>query len=372
MRLQEALEEIEDPRMKGKIRHSLADILMMCLIGFICGIPLIEDIVFFFETNQERLRKIVPLKNGVPDRATVYRVLAMIDDRKFEALMIRIMKPYIDKVSGVVAIDGKKARGSASGGSKGVHIVSAWADAIGLCIGQYKTEEKSNEITAIPELLDLLDLKNIIVTIDAMGCQKDICGKISEKGAEYVISLKGNQSTLHDSVRELFEGDCTDEFCKSHEITKTERKVEVDHGRIESRQCFLCTDISWLAQKGEWPGLKGVGMVISRRTVGEETSEERRYFITSLSDVELAAHSIRSHWGVENGLHWTLDTAYNEDKVRNRDGNSAQNLNLLRKLSLNALKTAPLESYKKKMTIKNRQMMCLLSDKVLESVLQHF
>ena len=169
MRLREAPEEIEDTRKKGLVRHSLSDILMMCLIGFICGIQLIEDIVFFFETNYERLCKIVPLKNGVPDRATVYRVLAMLDDRKFEALMVRIMAPYIAKVRGVVAVDGKKVRGSAAGGNNGVHIVSAWADEMGLCLAQYKTEEKSNEITAIPELLDLMDLKNVIVTIDAQA-----------------------------------------------------------------------------------------------------------------------------------------------------------------------------------------------------------
>ena len=372
MRIQEALKEIEDPRVQGRTRHSLTDILMMCLIGFVCGITLIEDIVFFFDTNLERFRKIIPFKNGVPDRNTVYRVLALIDDRKFEEVMVRIMKPYLDKVRGVVAVDGKRICGSACGGNKGVHIVSAWADEIGLCLAQYKTEEKSNEITAIPELLELLDLSGIIVTIDAMGCQKEICSMIMEKKSDYLISLKGNQSTLHEDVKELFEKADDEKFCREYGITQTEQKVEVDHGRIESRKCFLCTNLSWLRQKDDWSGLNGVGMLISRRTVGGITSTEKRYFITSLKDVNMANCALRSHWGVENNLHWTLDTVYNEDKVRNRKGHSAQNLNLLRKLSLNALKTAPLVSCKKKMTVHNRQMLCLLDDKNLNLVLDQF
>ena len=372
MKLYEALKEVEDKRKQVQVLHSLPDILMMCMIGFICGITLIEDIVFFFETNLERFQKIIPLKNGVPKRNTVYRVLAMIDDRQFEQVMMRIMKPYTKNLEGVVAIDGKTIRGSATSGNKGVHVVSAWATTIGLCLAQYKTEEKSNEITAIPELLDLMDLKGIIVTIDAMGCQKDICKKIIEKESDYLISLKGNQSTFRDNVECLFAKAEDVAFQKKYKIEKTAEKLEKDHGRIEIRQCFLCTELSWLEQKEQWAGLKGVGMLISRRIIGEKESEERRYFITSLEDVEKANHSMRAHWGIENNLHWTLDLVFNEDKVRNRSGHSAQNLNMLRKLSLNALKTAPLTSYKKNMTIKNRQMMCLMSDDSLKLVLSQF
>ena len=209
-----------------------------------------------------------------------------------------------------------------------------------MCFGQVKTEEKSNEITAIPELLDLLELKGMIVTIDAMGCQKKIVEKIVEKKAEYVISLKGNQQSIHRDVKEFFEHPCDDAYCQCYHIQRGEYSIEIGHGRIEKRTCYLCSNIDWLSEKDEWANLNGVGMLVCERTVKKigKKSVEQRYFLTSLKDVQKAAFAMRAHWGIENNLHWVLDAILDEDYCLVRKDNAAANLSVLRKIVLNILK----------------------------------
>ena len=305
MKLNEALENIEDPRIERCKKHKLSDILTICLLGFLCGLTDIENIAYWARQSLDTLRKIIPLENGVPSADTILRVLAIMDPKRFEEVLISVTKTYLDELTAkdikeFVAIDGKTVRGSRTKSSKGIHIVSAWANKLNLFLGQVKTDVKSNEITAIPELLDLLDLKNTIITIDAMGCQKNIAKKIVEKKADYVLSLKGNQSTLQTDVEDFFKSMNEPNFVKRYAITKSELTVEKGHGRIEKRQTFLCCSLDWLKCRKDWANLNAIGMTIASRTIGDETTVERQYFISSLTDVEQCKKAFRNHWGIEN------------------------------------------------------------------------
>ncbi len=222
--------------------------------------------------------------------------------------------------------------GSRGAKAKAIHMVSAWANANQLVLGQVKTEEKSNEITAIPTLLDMLERKGCIVTIDAMGCRKEIAKRIDQTGADYVFGLKGNQSSLHDDVKLYFETE------KAKQKTVTHDK---GHGRIETRNYYLETELDRLTQKPDWAGLKGVGMVKSRVWEKDVLREETRCFVTSLTDVKLFAKASRAHWGVENSLHYCLDVVFGEDACRTRKDNSAENFTIIRKIALNILKAFP-------------------------------
>ena len=226
---------------------------------------------------------------------------------------------------------------------------------------------------AIPELLELLDLKGVIVTIDAMGCQKKIAGKITEKKSDYVFSLKGNQEKIHDDVKDFFTSHELDEkYCERYKIQKYEGELEIGHGRIEKRDGFLCTNIKWLEGKAEWPNLKAVGMVRCHRTekkTGKE-SLETRFFITSLTDAGKACEAMRSHWGVENGLHWELDVVFGEDLSQLRKDNSAANMNIIRKLVINILKQTDFSEFTKakSLSILGKQMLCDKREECLEKV----
>lgn len=283
----------------------------------------------------------------------------------------------------VIAIDGKtecnsEYRPQPGFGKrhKAIHMFSAWATRLGVCFGQVKTYEKSNEITAIPELLELLDLKGVIVTIDAMGCQKKIAEKITKKHSDYLFSLKGNQGSIHDITKAFFSCNLLDEeSCEKDEIQKLECETEIGHGRVEKREYFLCTDLKWFIDKKEWSNLNGIGMVRSWRLnkkTGEE-SYENRYFITSLRTVEKAAYALRSHWSIENNLHWVLDMIFDEDFSTVRKDNSVQNLNILRKYALNVLKQADFSEFssKKNLTIVNKQLLCDKREECLEKVFNY-
>ena len=243
-----------------------------------------------------------------------------------------------------------------------------------MCFGQVKTEEKSNEITAIPELLDLLDLKGMIITIDAMGCQKKIVEKIAEKEAEYVISLKGNQQSIHRDVKEFFEHPCDDAYCQYYNIQRGEYSIEIGHGRIEKRTCYLCGNSDWLSEKDAWKNLNGVGMLVCERTVKKtgKKSVEQRYFLTSLKDVQKAAFAMRAHWGIENNLHWVLDAILDEDYCLVRKDNAAANLSVLRKIVLNILKQVDFSDIisAKKMPLLHKQHLCNKREDCLDRVLQ--
>ena len=355
MTLKESLMTIKDFRIDRCKKHNLCDILMIVLIGYLTGCKDFEEIHFTAEIWEERLKKYLELPNGIPSADTILRVLAGIDGKELE----RVLAVYARETFGsqipekeIIAIDGKTIKRSAytnhndeSKSHKAAHVVSAFASSMEICFGQVKTEEKSNEITAIPELLDLLEIKGLIVTIDAMGCQKKIAEKIIEKKADYLFSLKGNQEKIHEDVKDFFNHELDEKYCQRYKIQSLSCGLEKDHGRIEKRDYYLCTNLKWLAEKDEWKNLGAVGMVRSHRMTNGSESTEFRYFITSLKDVKLAAKAMRSHWSIENNLHWVLDTVFDEDYCRVRKIHNAswrcvvaQNLNIIRKLVMNYLK----------------------------------
>ena len=259
MTLQETFGGITDVRIERCKKHNLVDILMLVFVGILCGYKSIEQIRFYATLSEQTLKKYLKLENGIPSSDTILRVLARIDAKQLEKVFIEYARESFGKNSAeneVAAIDGKTIRRSEYAPSgedkmahKAAHVVSAWEHSLGVCFGQVKTEEKSNEITAIPELLDLLELKGMSVTIDAMGCQKKIVEKIAEKEAEYVISLKGNQQSIHRDVKEFFEHPCDDAYCQYYNIQRGEYSIEIGHGRIEKRTCYLCGNSDWLSPK---------------------------------------------------------------------------------------------------------------------------
>jgi len=328
-------ESIADPRQPWKVEHNLLEIIMMTICAVISGCEHWEDIVDFCRVKktwfQEKLGLV--LENGVASHDTFQRVFQLIKPEELEASFLSWVKSVAHKTKGeIISIDGKTVCGSRDAKTKAIHMVSAWANANQLVLGQVKTEEKSNEITAIPSLLELLELKGCIVTIDAMGCQKDIAEKIAGAKADYVFGLKGNQSSLHDDVKLYFE---------SEDIARQVVTREKGHGRIETREYFLETAIDWLHQKPDWAGLGAIGMVKSSVWEKNSLREETRYFITSLTDVGTFAKAVRAHWGIENSLHWCLDAVFGEDSCRTRKDNSPENLTVIRKIALNILKSFP-------------------------------
>jgi predicted transposase YbfD/YdcC len=333
---------IPDPRIEWCKKHLLVDILLLCIIAMVYSVESIEDMVFFGETHYPWLKMYLSLPNGIPSADTILRVLGRIDHRKFEACFLDWTRWYFKEratAGSVIAIDGKTVRGSADGERKGIHLVSAWAEELSLVLGQVQTAEKSNEITAIPPLLAALDLTGCIVTIDAMGCQKRIAAGITEKKGGYVLSLKENHPEVYTEVRDLFES------TRGTEPGYTE--VTKDHGRIEKREAWVCTDISWFADREQWPGLAALGCIRSSQTIADTTTTEYRYFLTSLTDTASFARSVRACWGIENKLHWTLDVAFREDYARNRKDHSAANLAVLRKITLNLIRLEPTEKLKR-------------------------
>ncbi len=326
----EKLHQLTDPRRQwGNLRHKLVDIVFIGLVSVICGGT---DFVHMEDTGygkREWLGQYLELPNGIPDSDTFRRTFECINPSELSGLL-QEMAPVAGKT---VAIDGKTICGSRNDKHKAYHVVSAWVAENQITLGQLATEEKSNEITAIPELLDLLDISGSTVTIDAMGCQKQIAKKVCEHDADYVFGLKGNQSSFYSDVKLYFD---TETPSSSHQT------VEKDHGRIEKREYFLETDISWLPQRSEWVDLNGIGMVrtsVTSQKTGEFT-QECRYFITSLTEIAQFADAVRKHWNIESQLHWQLDVTFREDASRARKDNSPLNLNLLRKEALRLLQQA--------------------------------
>jgi predicted transposase YbfD/YdcC len=332
---------LEDPRIERTKKHSLTDILVISICGFICGIDTWVELEEFAEIREDWFRTFLALPNGVPSHDTFGRFFAALDPEQFSRCFSQWVKAISEVTEGeVVAIDGKTLRRSFDRASSkaAIHMVSAWASKNGLVLGQVKTDEKSNEITAIPKLLEILHLRGCIVSIDAMGCQKAIVRDIVDKGADYVISLKGNQETLHQKTAEFFTEAREERFeTVPHVYTET---LEKEHGRIERRRYWLTSRLDWLREKEEWAGLTSVGMVESTRTVNDVTSHEVRYFIASLdaTDPEKFARAVRNHWSVENNLHWVLDVAFDEDACRVRKDNAPENMAMLRHLALNLIK----------------------------------
>jgi predicted transposase YbfD/YdcC len=353
---------IYDPRQDGKVRHKLIDVLFIAVAASICYCNEWLDIEDWAIENEDWLKQYIELPNGIPSWFTIERVFDVIDPKQFELCFVEWMREVTRMKEGtIVAIDGKTMRGTGDkeSGKKAVHIVSAWCSENKLVLGQVKTDEKSNEITAIPELLDMLFIKGAIVTIDAMGCQKDITTKIVEDAkADYVLSLKENHPLLYEEVETYFK-DAGQSSYSDKKIGHS-RTMEKGHGRIEERLYYYSTDISWMDARKEWSKLTGIGMVIRRCETKGKVTEERAYHLGSVKTVEDYARGVRLHWGVES-MHWNLDVTFREDANRTRTGKAPQNLALLKRLALNMVKKDQ-ERYPKRSLRSRRFLASLKSD----------
>lgn len=321
------MQGVTDPRriQYGNIRHKLEDIIIIGLCAVICGGEDFADMEEFGREREEFLRKFLELPNGIPDSDTFRRVFEKLNPSELSECLRNWLNTERGKRS-VVAIDGKTICGSASNEHKAYHVVSAFVAENQLTLGEVVVKEKSNEITAVPELLDLIDVEGAIVTADAMSCQNAIVSKITKNKADYVIAVKENQHELYEDAQESFQ-----EFGLESAYFST---LEKDHGRIEKREYRLLENLSWVTRKNRWEGLKALGAVTSTVTENGEEHEFTRYFITSLTDVHEFADAVRKHWSIENQLHWCLDVIFREDASRARKDNSPLNMNVLRKLAL--------------------------------------
>jgi len=337
MGLLDYFSDVTDPRVDRTKLHNLEDILAIAICATICGADGWYEMAFFGQCKQKWFKTFLELPNGIASDDTFRRVISALQPDEFEACFQRWTKAVSNQQSDIIAIDGKTLRRSHdnANGKSAIHIVSAWACENKMVFGQLATDEKSNEITAIPKLLEMLVLDGSVVTIDAMGCQKKIAEKIIDDNGDYIFSLKGNHGTLHKEVK-LFLDDAIangGEYDYNH-------TTDGGHGRVEIRKVWYSQDVQWMRERQDWPGLSSLVAVESQRVIGDETSIERRYFISSLSgiDAESIGHMIRSHWGVENKLHWSLDVSFGEDDCRIRKGYGAENVSRLRRIALNLLK----------------------------------
>lgn len=364
------MEYIEDVRQERKVRHKLKDILVIVLFATLADADDWVEIAMFAEAYQDYLRKYIELKNGVPSHDTFNRVMGLVSPEilqqlygKWQELLNRNEGEALKKI---ICIDGKTMRSNKRKEGKPSHIVSAWSREDGFCLGQKAVSEKSNEITAIPELLDKIQIKGQIITIDAMGTQKAIAEKIRNKRADYVLALKGNQTGLYEEVKLYF----SDEKIKQdiREAENYASTVEKSHSQIEKREYYQTEDIKWLTQRKEWKGIKSI--LMEEKTIADEKGErkEYRYYISSLGeDIETIKRAVRGHWSIES-MHWHLDVTFREDANTTLDKQAAQNQNIIRKWSLSILKM--IEIMKPGLSMrKKRFAISLLPIKYLEEVL---
>jgi len=344
------LRELPDPRVERTKLHRLEDILVIAICALLCGADSFEDMEVFGDAKEEWFRTFLELPHGIPSHDTFNRLFAALDPEQFLESFMKWTQSLRKAVpQEIVALDGKALRRALNQGQTAKVVLSAWAADNGLVLGQQKVEDKSNEITAVPELLRRLELAGCIVTLDAMGCQKEIAKEIHEADADYVLALKGNQGTAFAEIKKYL-----DEAIerKDKELGFVE-KADKGHGRWEIRRYWQSGKIDWFADRDQWENLRSVGVVESVREIGQQRSVERRYYLSSLPvEIETFAKAVRSHWLIENQLHWVLDVHFREDQSRARNKHAAQNLATLRRWALNLIKA---DQQKKKRSLKGRQ-----------------
>lgn len=358
---------LEDFRLIERCDHKLIDIIVLCICGVISGADSWVGIQNFGTAKEEWLRKFLELPNGIPSHDTIGRFFAFLNPVKFEACFLNWIESVFEITNHqIIPIDGKTLRRSynRTSGKGAIHMVSAWGSANNLVLGQIKTDEKSNEITAIPKLLDLLDINGCIITIDAMGCQKEITEKIIDNGGDYVIAVKKNQPTLYNEVV-----DCIDEALEQREKKNSidyYETVDSGHGRKEIRRYYILDEIDAVESSINWKGLNTIGMVESVRTNNGKTTKNKRYYISSIDkNAKSLGASIRTHWRIENSLHWGLDVSFREDESRVRQHYAAENFSVLRRIALNYLKN----EHTTKLGIQNKRNKAGWDLKYLEKVL---
>ncbi|HEY1872188.1 MAG TPA: ISAs1 family transposase [Chitinophagaceae bacterium] len=350
-------DNLTDPRVERTKLHSLKDIVGLTICAVLSGCDDWEEIEMYGHGKHVWLKQFLSLPNGIPSHDTINRVFAALNPVELRDCFLDWVQSVATVTQGrVISIDGKRMCNSGLEGKKGfMHMVSAWCNANNMVLGQVKTDEKSNEITAIPALLELLLLEGAIVTIDAMGCQKDIAEKITTAGADYVLAVKQNQEFLLDDIQEAFE---------QTPLPASYSSIEKGHGRIEKRTCGVITDMDWICKGQQWENLRSIIRIDTQRTVLQsgETQSEQRFYISSLKATPQQFNQIiRQHWSIENKLHWSLDVTFKEDLSTKQAGNAAENFSIITKIAINLLKN----NTTKKTSIKKKRLLCALNDDFL-------
>ncbi|MEO0731659.1 MAG: ISAs1 family transposase [Bacteroidota bacterium] len=358
---QEFLDSVTDPRTPGgNFTYPLPEILFLSITAALCGLRDWTEIAIFGKSQISWLRKYLPYRNGTPSHDCLGDIFGAIDHQAFTTAFTTWATSLGSLVDGeVIAIDGKTLCGShdRANGKAAIHLVSAFATSQGITLAQRKVDDKSNEITAIPELLDVLVIQGCLVTIDAMGCQRAIVEKITQSGADFVIALKDNQPSLFEQVQQAFANTkLSDEYAED----------DAGHGRVEHRYCQVVTNLHWLAQAANWPEVKAVARLDSRR-YDKQTGEEQtasRFYICSITSAQQIHEAVRAHWGIENQLHWVMDVSFGEDDARKREKQSAQNFALVTKTALNMIRQHP-----SKGSVKGRRVKAAFDTKFRDSLM---
>jgi predicted transposase YbfD/YdcC len=370
--ISEAFSELSDPRVEGRCEYKLLDIIIIAVCAVITGAESWVEVETFGKLKEEKLRTFLELGKGIPSHDTFGRLFAALDAEEFQKCFARWVEGVFQVSDGqVIAIDGKTVRRSHDKtiGKDAIHMVSAWASTNGIALGQCKVDDKSNEITAIPELLRVLDVSGCIVTIDAMGCQKKIAQTIRDEKADYILHVKENQGNLYQDVQDWFA--YADKVHFSGINSTYHKTVNKDHGRIEIRQCWAIADplaFEHIRHYDGWADLQTIVRIQRERRIGDKVEAETAYYISSLpNQADRILTATRAHWSIENSFHWVLDVTFHEDDSRIRIGNSPQNMAVVRHLALNILKTD-----NSKGSLRNKRYRAALDDSFLFSLLAHF
>ena len=358
LRLADVFVTIPDPRQAWKVEHDLVELLVVAVNAVLVGADTFVEIELWAKEKIEWLRKYLRLANGIPSHDTFGRLFGLIDAKAFEAAFRRWVSGILPVLGAeVVAVDGKTSRRSGRVDATALHLVSAFAAGAGLVLGQQATAEKSNEKTAIPELLSALALNGCIVTIDAMGTQANIAQAVCDRGADYVLAVKDNQPKLAESIQDFMAAFEAQPQHTPHSFWET---VEKDHGRLETRRCYAFAQLDCLYKPQQWPELKSFVVIDSERSIQDQTTRERRVYISSVApDAQRIGHAVRAHWSIENRLHWCMDVIFQDDQMRARTGHAAHNLAVLKHITLNLIRLDPV---KRKGGIKARRLIAATSD----------